>query len=119
MKHVAGAFPSMVHRIFAIACLPLLLADGSFAQQPADRRQGTDARPPDWTVEVIKLHYADSEEMAALLAQVLPLGVTVVAYPPTNSLLIAGDAAVIAGVHASGAGDADARNKGDEVSEAP
>ncbi len=44
---------------------------------------------------VIKLQYATAEELAPVLAAVAPLGVRITAYPPTNSLIISGDPAII------------------------
>ena len=44
---------------------------------------------------VIKLQYATAEELAPVLAAVAPPGVRIIAYPPTNSLIISGDPAII------------------------
>ena len=44
---------------------------------------------------VIKLEYADAEEIALVLRQLLPSTVRIVAYPPTNSVVIAGDRAIL------------------------
>jgi malonyl CoA-acyl carrier protein transacylase len=44
---------------------------------------------------VINLRYADAEEIARVLRELLPATVRVVPYYPTNSVLIAGDPAVI------------------------
>ncbi|HEY8519258.1 MAG TPA: secretin N-terminal domain-containing protein [Gammaproteobacteria bacterium] len=74
--------------LIALSCWPL----ASLAQAPAEQPPAEDERP---AVEVIKLAYAEAEEVAALLAQVAPAGVTVVAYPATNSVIIAGDPAVL------------------------
>lgn len=43
-----------------------------------------------FTITVVRLKYANAEELAATLAPILPPGLTVVAYPPTNSLIISG-----------------------------
>ncbi|HEU4619541.1 MAG TPA: secretin N-terminal domain-containing protein [Gammaproteobacteria bacterium] len=48
-----------------------------------------------WTIVVVKLGYARAEEVARLLSQLAPPGVTVAAYEPTNSVVIAGDPAVL------------------------
>lgn len=48
-----------------------------------------------WTCVVIKLEHADAEEIALVLRQLLPPTVRVVAYSPTNSVLIAGDRAIL------------------------
>ncbi|MFQ5937838.1 MAG: secretin N-terminal domain-containing protein [Acidiferrobacterales bacterium] len=40
------------------------------------------------TLTVIRLNWASAEELAATLAPLLPPGVTVVAYPPINALII-------------------------------
>lgn len=40
------------------------------------------------TILVIPLKYANAEELAATLTPILPPGVTVVPYSPTNSLII-------------------------------
>ncbi|HEX7000039.1 MAG TPA: secretin N-terminal domain-containing protein [Gammaproteobacteria bacterium] len=82
--------PAMLERtiVLALSCSPLV----SLAQAPAEEPPAEGDRP---AVEVIKLAYAEAEEVAALLAQVAPAGVTVVPYPPTNSIIIAGDPAVL------------------------
>src|SRR5690606_22780052 len=56
--------------------------------QPADAPDGDAAR--DFAVTVIELEYANAEELAALLAEILPPGVTVVPYYATNSLIFSG-----------------------------
>jgi len=49
----------------------------------------------DWTVTVIHLDYANAEELAAVLSEIVPPGVTVVPYYPTNSLIVSGKRALI------------------------
>lgn len=44
---------------------------------------------------VIKLQYATAEELARVLAAVAPPGVKIIAYPPTNSLIITGHPRII------------------------
>ena len=41
------------------------------------------------TITVIRLKWANAEELAATLAPILPEGLTVLAYPPLNALIIA------------------------------
>jgi hypothetical protein len=56
---------------------------------------------------VIELGYADAEEVAALLAEILPPGVNVVPYYQTNSLIISGDRALIESLTRDGDDDAE------------
>lgn len=42
------------------------------------------------SIVVVPLNYANAQELAATLAPILPPGVTVVPYAPTNSLIISG-----------------------------
>jgi hypothetical protein len=51
-----------------------------------------------WTYVLIKLEYADAEELVHVFRQLLPPTVSVVAYAPTNTLIIAGDPAVLEGI---------------------
>ena len=44
-------------------------------------------------ITVIRLKWANAEELAATLAPILPEGVKVVAYPPLNALIITRDPA--------------------------
>ncbi len=63
-----------------------------FGQEQKDMVLAEDAkRELASSIVVIRLKYANAEELAATLAPILPPGVTVVAYPPTNSLIISGD----------------------------
>ena len=64
---------------------------------PAAFSQSTDTAEmePGWAIAVIKLHYANAEEVAVVLEAVLPPTVRIVPYPPTNSLIISGDPALI------------------------
>ena len=64
---------------------------------PAAFSQSPDAAEtePGWAIAVIKLHYAHAEEVASVLEAVLPPTVRVVPYPPTNSVIVSGDPAVI------------------------
>ena len=63
----------------------------AFAQS-SDSETGTEAG---LRYVVIKLQYATAEELAPVLAAVAPPGVRIIAYPPTNSLIISGDPAII------------------------
>ena len=63
----------------------------AFAQS-SDSDTGTEAG---LSYVVIKLQYATAEELAPVLAAVAPPGVRITAYPPTNSLIISGDPAII------------------------
>jgi hypothetical protein len=45
---------------------------------------------PPRTIMVMRLRYAEAEELAETLAPSLPPGITVVPHPPTNSLIIVG-----------------------------
>ncbi len=65
--------------------------------QPSDSDTGTVAG---LSYTVIKLQYATAEELAPVLAAVAPPGVRIIAYPPTNSLIISGDPAIIGKVKA-------------------
>ena|SRR5690606_10038298 len=56
--------------------------------QPAEAPEERAAE--DFAVAVIELDYANAEEVAALLAEILPPGVTVVPYYATNSLIFSG-----------------------------
>ena len=58
------------------------------------------AAEPAWTVVIIPLQYADAEHVASVLRELLPPTVKVVAYQPTNSVLISGDPAVIGDIEA-------------------
>ena len=63
----------------------------AFAQS-SDSDTGTEAG---LSYAVIKLQYATAEGLAPVLAAVAPPGVRIIAYPPTNSLIISGDPAII------------------------
>ena len=73
------------------ACAPLNVSMGAFAEAPPEEA----AEWPAWTITELKLDYAGADEMALPLSQVLPPTVRVVAYPPTNSLIIAGYPAIV------------------------
>jgi general secretion pathway protein D len=47
--------------------------------------------PLETTIEVVPLQYAQADELAYTLSWVVPDGVRIVPYSPTNSLLISGD----------------------------
>jgi len=87
----------MGSRFMGIAACGLLgCAAGVFGQTPAPESGGeTSASQSPWTIVVINLRYADAEEIARVLRELLPDTIRVVPYYPTNSVLIAGDRAVI------------------------
>ena len=102
------------------ACLGLSVSS-AFAQQ-----DGAEPEAPaveDWGMTVIELGYADAEEVAALLAEILPPGVNVVPYYQTNSLIISGERALIESLTSGGdesAGDdrdTDASDRSERVVE--
>lgn len=82
------------------ACALFAIADAS--AQPAAPESGDEAATAEsaWTFVVIKLRYADAEHVASVLSELLPPTVKVVAYQPTNSVLISGDPAVIGDIEA-------------------
>jgi type II secretory pathway component GspD/PulD (secretin) len=85
------------------ACGLFGFAAGAFAQaavSQSERESSEDSSA--WTYVVIKLKYADAEEIALVLRQLLPPTVRVVPYSPTNSLLIAGDKAILEEIEARG-----------------
>jgi hypothetical protein len=78
------------------ACALLGFASGSVGQTaPPESTREASADQSAWTVVVIKLRYADAEEVARVLRELLPSTVRVVPYHPTNSVLLAGDRAII------------------------
>jgi type II secretory pathway component GspD/PulD (secretin) len=85
---------------------PALVATGTLlasawpvlAQQPQESQQTRAQADSDWTVKVIRLDYADAFEVAGILAQIVPPTVRVVAYRPTNSIIISGDSAVLGSI---------------------
>ena len=78
------------------ACAVLGFAAGAFAHAARSQPEGeVSDEHAAWTYVVIKLEYADAEEIALVLRQLLPPTVRVVAYRPTNSVVIAGDRAVL------------------------
>jgi hypothetical protein len=78
------------------ACALFGFAAGALAQPPVSqpKREMSEERS-EWAYTVIKLKYSDAEEIAQLLKELLPPTVRVVAYTPTNSVLIAGDRAIL------------------------
>jgi type II secretory pathway component GspD/PulD (secretin) len=85
------------------ACALFGLAAGAFAHAAISQSQSqSESEVSDehavWTYVVIKLEYADAEEIALVLRQLVPPAVRVVAYPPTNSVVIAGDRAILEGI---------------------
>jgi hypothetical protein len=78
------------------ACALFGIAASVLAQPPvSEPKRETSEEHSEWAYTVIKLKYADAEEIAHVLRQLLPPTVRVVPYAPTNSLLIAGDRAIL------------------------
>ena len=77
-----------MHDMKLIVLATLLVSPLAFAQSEPETRS-------DWSYRVVKLQYATAEELAPVLAAIAPPGVKIVAYPPTNSLIIAGDPVII------------------------
>ncbi len=61
-------------------------------QDEAPRTEETD-RALGLGIRVIRLQWANAEELAATLAPILPEGYKVIAYPPLNALIIMRDPA--------------------------
>lgn len=67
---------------------------------PPDKQDQTpliqeDVRGPGGGITVIRLKWADAQELAATLAPILPPGYKVVPYPPLNALIISRDRAAL------------------------
>jgi hypothetical protein len=78
------------------ACALFGFAAGALAQAPVSQpKRETSEERSEWAYTVIKIKYSDAEEIAHVLRQLLPPTVRVVAYAPTNSVLIAGDRAIL------------------------
>jgi type II secretory pathway component GspD/PulD (secretin) len=81
------------------ACALFGFATGAFAHAAISQSESeVSDEHAAWTYVVINLEYADAEEIALVLRQLLPPTVSVVAYPPTNSVVIAGDRAILEGI---------------------
>src|SRR5690606_9985964 len=91
------------------ACLGLCVSS-AFAQGDDDSSVDAPA-VEDWAVTVIELGYADAEEVAALLSEIVPPGVSVVPYYQTNSLIISGERALVEELTRGGE-DGEAENRG-------
>ena len=89
-------------RFAAFAACALFAIAARAVAQPAAPESGGEAATAEsaWTFVVIKLRYADAEHVASVLRELLPPTVKVVAYQPTNSVLISGDPAVIGDIEA-------------------
>jgi hypothetical protein len=61
---------------------------------PESEREASSDRSA-WTIVVIKLRYADAEDIARVLRGLLPDTVRIEPYYPTNSVIVAADRAVI------------------------
>lgn len=82
-----------------LAPCALLLAVSMHTSAQSPQEQTTEAAEARaWTLVVVSLDYADAEEVAGVLSRVLPPTVRVVAYGPTNSLIVAGDPAIVGDV---------------------
>jgi len=84
-----------------IGIAPMICADA----QPADAPEVVAAE--DWGAVVVDVHYANAEELAAILAEILPPGVEVVPYYPTNSLVFSGSREVLRALLGDEADDGD------------
>jgi len=80
-----------IRTICAAAAFLGLSASPVFAQNNAASDEGVE----DWTVAVIHLDYANAEEVAAVLSEIVPPGVSVVPYYPTNSVIVSGERALV------------------------
>lgn len=87
------------------------------AQSPADEPEAVSA--DEFAVTVIELGYANAEEVAALLTQVLPRSVKVVPYYATNSLVVSGDRETIRALFGDEAEIGNGAGTGDDASDAP
>lgn len=81
-----------------IFCAASLIGVTAGAQPGQDASEASKGNPePGYPsrVTVIQLDYADAEDVAAALSQVLPPTMSVVAYRPTNSLIIVADPVIV------------------------
>ena len=104
--HVSIIAPQKVSRDDVLALLRsalavsgyALLAEGTSARiVPAGQAPHTGSE----AIEVVALRHANAEELAAVLGAVLPAGLKVVPYGPTNSLIIAGHPEAVRGAAAA------------------
>lgn len=75
----------------AVTAAPVAATAGAAVARP-----GPDDVPAcagDFVVRMVRLAYADAEELALTLGWVAPPGIRIAPYRPTNSLLISGPAA--------------------------
>src|SRR5690606_4537733 len=97
------------------ACLGFCVSS-AFAQE----QNGEVSTVEDWAVTVIDLDYANAEEVAALLAEIVPPGVSVVPYYQTNSLIISGERALVEELTRGGEdGEAEDRGAGEASDRSP
>ena len=93
------------------ACLGFSLSS-AFAQE-----ENVDAPAvEDWAMTVIELDYANAEEVAALLAEIVPPGIRVAPYYQTNSIIISGERALLEEL-TRGDGDGAASERSNEASD--
>jgi type II secretory pathway component GspD/PulD (secretin) len=86
----------MCFRFTGVAAFMLLgFAAGALAQTVAPQSGRAAEERSTWSFVVIKLKYAEAEEIARVLRQLLPPTVSVAPYSHTNSVLIAGDRATL------------------------
>src|SRR5690606_30258661 len=71
----------------------------------------------DWAMTVIELDYANAEEVAALLAEIVPPGIRVAPYYQTNSIIISGERALLEELTRGGDDDGAASEGSDEASD--
>lgn len=78
----------------SVVTLAMLLGVASANQGSPEKKQDETPRTErsdhnlGAAITVIRLKWANAEELAATLAPILPEGVKVVAYPPLNALII-------------------------------
>ena len=85
-------FVSLVAFSIAVA---VPAADQVSPEERQDETPRTERSDSDFglSITVVRLKWANAEELAATLAPILPEGVKVVAYPPLNALIIKRDPA--------------------------
>ena len=83
----------MIDRTALLAGLFLgsFAACAAYGQRVAEPPSDITASAENWGIDVLDLGYANAEEVAALLSEILPPGISVVPYYATNSLIFAGD----------------------------
>jgi len=102
----------------SIRTIGMITACLGFSFSSALAQEQNDEAPAveDWAMTVIELDYANAEEVAALLAEIVPPGIRVVPYYQTNSLIISGERALLEEL-TRGGGDNAATENSDEASD--